>query len=133
MAKETGLGWTTLTMDNDAGAGKDIKNDVTEFDFSMPYGTQETTGVDKYAKERLALLADFSGSVKTVFNPAADRSHVVLGGNLRVVRTLALAVSTKTLSNEVLLTDYAGTRAASGEFTFNSPFVLADGTVPTWG
>lgn len=133
MAKETGLGWTTLTVDNDAGSGKDIKNDVTEFDFSMPYAVQETTGVDKYAKERLALLADFSGSLKSVFNPAADRQHVVLGGNLRVARTLALEVSTKTLSNEVLLTDYAGTRAASGEFTFSSPFVLSDGTVPTWG
>jgi hypothetical protein len=32
----------------------------------------------------------------------------------------------------VLLTDYALTRAQSGEFTWSVPFQLADGTVPTW-
>lgn len=132
MAKETGLGWTTLSLDDAAASLQDIKNDVTNFDFSTPYNVQEVTGVDKSAMERLLLLADFSGTLNGVFNPAADRAHAVLSGDLRVVRTLSLVVSTKSLNNEVLITEYGLTRAAGGEFTWQAPFSLADGTVPTW-
>lgn len=133
MAKQTGLGWTTLSCDNAAAALQDIKNDITNLDFSTPYNQQEVTGVDKFAVERLQLLADFSGTLNAVFNPSANRAHVVLGeGDMRVPRTLTLTVGGKTLSNEVLLTSYDLTRAAGGEFTTASPFVLQDGTVPTW-
>lgn len=132
MAKETGLGWTTLSLDDASASLRDIKNDVTNLDFSTPYGSQEVTGVDKSAYERLALLADFSGTLNGVFNPAANRAHAVLSGDLRVVRTLSLVISTKSLSNEVLIGEYALTRAAGGEFTWQAPFSLADGTVPTW-
>ncbi len=133
MAKITGLGWTTLSVDNAAAALQDIKNDVTNLDFSTPYNQQEVTGVDKSAVERLQLLADFSGTLNCVFNPSANRSHAVLGeGDMRVIRTISLTVGGKSLSNECLLTSYNLTRAAGGEFTTASPFVLADGTVPTW-
>ena len=133
MAKVTGLGWTTLSCDNAAAVLKDIKNDVTNLDFATPYNTQEVTGVDLFAVERLSLLADCSGTLNCVFNPSADRSHAVLGeGDMRVQRTLSLTVAGKSLSNEVLLTDYAVTRAAGGELTTASPFVLANGVVPTW-
>lgn len=132
MAKESGLGWTTLSAD-DAGASlRDIKNDVTNFDFATPYNLQDVTGVDKFAIERLALLADFSGTLNGVFNPAANRAHAVFSGDLRVVRTLSLVISTKTLSNEVLFNNYTLTRAADGSLTWAVPFSLADGTVPTW-
>lgn len=132
MAKESGLGWTTLSVDDAAGSLQDIKNDITNFDFATPYASQVITGVDKSAEERLALLADFTGTLNAVFNPAANRVHAVMAGNLRVVRTLTLVISSKTLTNEVLLTDYKLTRAAGGEFTAQIPFLLADGTVPTW-
>jgi hypothetical protein len=133
MAKSTGLGWTTASVDNAASVLKDIKNDITNLDIATPYNQQEVTGIDKYAVERLQLLADVSGTLNCVFNPSADRSHAVLGeGDMRVARTLSLTVGGKSLSNEVLFTDYALTRAAGGELTTSSPFVLADGTVPTW-
>lgn len=133
MAKVTGLGVTTLSCDNAAGTLNDIKNDVTDFDISTPYNQQETTGVDKFAVERLQLLADASGSLNCVFNPSALRSHATLGeGDMKVNRTLSLTIAGKSLSNEVLLTSYDLTRAAGGELTTKSPFVLADGTVPTW-
>lgn len=132
MSKESGLGWTTLTVDNDASAAKDIKNDVTDFDFAMPYAMQDITGVNMYARERLALLADFTGTLKGVFNPAADRAHAVLGGDLRVPRSLLLVVSSQTLTNEVLFSDYSLARGAGGEFTYSSPFALQDGTTPNW-
>lgn len=132
MAKETGLGWTTLSVDNDASSLQDIKNDVTNFDFSIPYNLQDVTGVDKYALERLALLADFTGTLNGVFNPSANRAHDVFSGNLRVARTLTLVISAQTLSNEVLFGGYNMTRAADGAFTWAAPFSLSDGTVPAW-
>lgn len=132
MAKETGLAWTTCSVDDDGGTPRDIRNDFTNLEFATPYNVQEVTGIDKSAMERLLLLADFSGTLNSVFNPAANRVHAVMSGDLRVARTLSLAVSSQTLANEVLFTDYALTRAAGGEFTATHPFVLSDGTVPNW-
>ncbi len=132
MAKETGLGWSEFNVDNAAGSAQDIRNDITNFEFSTPYNLQEVTGIDKSAMERLSLLADCTGTMNGVFNPAANRAHAVLSGDLRVIRTIDLVVSTKALSTECLISDYALTRAASGEFTWSAPYSLADGTVPTW-
>lgn len=132
MAKVTGLGWTTLSVDNASVTLQDIKNDVTNFDFSTPYGSQETTGVDKSAYERLALLADFTGTLNGVFNPSANRIHAIASGDLRVIRSMNLTHSGVSLNNEVLLTAYNLNRAAGGEFTVSIPFQLADGTTPTW-
>lgn len=132
MAKETGLGWTTLSVDNAAGSACDIRSDVNSFDFNTPYDSQEVTGLDKTATERLALLADFSGSMNGTFNDAASKSHSVFSGDLRVVRTLLIVVSGQSLTNEVLLGGYNLSRGAKGELTWKSTFALADGTVPTW-
>jgi len=134
LAKETGLGWTTLSVDNSAGVVKAIKNDVTSFDFATPRDVQEVTGVDKSAMERLLLLADFSITLNGVFNDATDFSHDVFKTvpSTSVARTTTLVVSGDTLTNEVLYTDYALTRGEKGELTWKVPGVLADGTVPTW-
>lgn len=134
MAKENGLGWTTASVDTSAGAAKAIKNDITNLQFSTPRGVQDVTGIDKSAYERLLLLADFSVTLNGVFNDAADASHDVFKTvpSTSVARTVTLTVSGQTLANECLFTDYALTRAASGELTWSAPGVLADGTVPTW-
>lgn len=134
MAKENGLGWTTLSVDDSAGTPNAIKNDVTNFEFATPRGVQEVTGVDKSAFERLLLLADFSGTLNGVFNDAATFSHPTFKTvpSTSVARTLSLAVSGQTLAGEVLFSDYSMTRAADGALTWSAPFSLADGTVPTW-
>lgn len=134
MAKETGLGWTTLSVDDSAGSVQAIKNDVTNFSFSTPRAVQDVTGVDKSAFERLLLLADFSITLNGVFNDAANASHAVLKTvpSSSVARTTTLTVSGQTLATECLYTDYALTRAQDGSLVWTSPGVLADGTVPTW-
>lgn len=132
MAKVTGLGMTRLDFDDDGGTNRDIRNDVTNYDFATPYNVQETTGVDKFATERLLLLADFSGTLNGVFNPTANASHSVFSGDLRVVRQMGITISAQTLDTNVYHTDYAVTRAAGGELTWQAPFVLADGTAPAW-
>lgn len=134
MAKETGLGWTTLSIDDSGGTLRDIKNDVTNFEFSTPRAVQETTGVDKSAMERLLLLADYSATFNGVFNDATNASHDVLKTvcSASVTRTVSLSVSGQSLSAECLVTDYQLTRADSGELTWQAPAVLQDGTAPTW-
>lgn len=121
-------------MDSSAGAVKVIKNDVTNLNFSTPRGVQDTTGIDKSAMERLLLLADFSITLNGVFNDATDFSHDVFKTvpSTSVARTVTLTVSGNTLAPECLFTDYALTRAQSGELTWSAPGVLSDGTVPTW-
>lgn len=134
MAKETGLGWTTLSVDDSGGSAQAIKNDITNFQFSTPRGVQDVTGVDKSAMERLLLLADFSITLNGVFNDAAGQAHSVFKTvpSTSVARTTTLTVSGQTLANEVLYTDYSLTRAQDGSLTWSAPGVLADGTVPTW-
>ncbi|MEV7470273.1 hypothetical protein AB0O20_27770 [Streptomyces kronopolitis] len=134
MAKESGLGWTTCSVDDAAGTLRDIKNDVTNLQFATPRAVQDVTGIDKSAMERLLLLADFSITLNTVFNDAANRVHDVFKTvpSTSVPRTTTLAVSGQTLTNEVLYTDYPLSRSDSGELTAALPGVLADGTVPTW-
>lgn len=134
ISKESGLGWSTLSVDGSDTAANDIKNDVTNFEFATPRAVQEVTGVDKSAIERLLLLADFSITLNGVFNDAADKSHETFKdiGSTSVARTVALAVSGQTLNNECLLTDYQLTRGDDGSLTWSVPGVLQDGTVPTW-
>lgn len=135
MAKITGLAWTALSVDDSGGVARDIRNDVTQFNFATPRGVQEVTGVDKSAIERLLLLADFSVDLTGVFNPAATTSsHAVLKTvpSTSVNRTTTLTVGGVTLVGELLYTDYAVTRSDKGELTWKTSGVLADGSVPTW-
>ena len=134
MAKQSGLGWTTLSVDDSGGTVRAIKNDITNFSFATPRGVQDVTGVDKSAMERILLLADFSVDLNGVFNDTTNASHDVFKTvpSTSVNRTVTLTVAAKTLAAECLFTDYALTRAQSGELTFAAPGVLADGAVPTW-
>lgn len=134
MAKETGLGWTTFSVDNAAGVAKDIRNDCTSLSFATPRGVQDVTGLDKSAYERLLLLADFTCEVGGVFNDTTDRAFAVLStvSTSNANRTVLIVVSGQTLTNECIQTDLSWSRPQSGELTFSAPFSLADGTVPTW-
>lgn len=133
--KESGLGWTTLSVDDGAASLKDIRNDVSNFQFSTPRAVQDVTGVDKSAYERLLLLADFSITLNGVgFDDQTSQAHVTFKtvSSTSTVRTVSLAVSGQTLACECIATDYAITRAADGGMTWTVPLVLADGAIPTW-
>lgn len=138
MAKTTGMGWTTLSVDTSGGSPVDIRNDVTNFNFATPRGVQDVTGIDKSAMERLLLLADFSITLNGVFNDSASKSHSVLKTvpSTSVNRTVSIGVTgtvgANTLAAECLFTDYALTRNQDGSLAWTSPGVLSDGTVPTW-
>lgn len=134
MAKASGLGWTTLSVDDSANAQQAIKNDITNLQFATPRAVQDITGIDKSAFERLLLLADFSITLNGVFNAAANASHDVFKTipSTSVNRLITMVVNGKTLAPTCLLTDYSLTRATGGALTWSVPGALADGAVPTW-
>lgn len=134
MAKESGLGWTSLMIDDATGDPDDLREDITNFSFATPRGVQDVTGIDKSAIERLLLLADFSIDLNGVFDDAADKAHEVFRTvpSTSVARTTTITVSGNTLAGELLYTDYAHTRAADGAYTWTAAGVLQNGVVPTW-
>lgn len=142
MAKSTGLAWTTLSVGDSSNATQDIRNDITNLTVSTPRGVQDVTGIDKSAIERLLLLADCSVQLNGVFNPAANFSHAVFSTvpSTSVNRAVLITTNGKNLNlgaagagaGAVLFTDYQLTRAQTGELTWQSPGVLANGAVPTW-
>jgi hypothetical protein len=134
MAKANALGWTTLSVDDATNAQQAIKNDFTDLSFTTPRAVQDVTGIDKSAHERLLLLADFTISMKGVFDGAANMAHAVFSTipSTSVARLITMVVNSKTLAPTCLLTDYPLTRAPGGEFTFDVPGVLSSGVVPTW-
>ena len=140
MAKTSGLGGAVLVQDS-GGSARTISNDVTNWQFSTPRAVQDTTGVDKFAHERILLLADFSVTLNGVFNSASSNlSHDVFKTvpSTSAVRSVEIdpigtATGAPSLSVNCLLTDYQITRSNTGELTWQVPGSLSDGTAPTWG
>jgi hypothetical protein len=137
MAKATGLGWTTLGVGDSSNSIQDIRNDITNLQFSTPRGVQDVTGIDKSAIERLLLLADFSLNLNGVFNPTVTTSeHAVFKTvpSTSVLRTVNMTVNGVNLNqaSAVLFTDYQLSRTQAGELTWSAPGVLGSGAVPTW-
>lgn len=132
MAKQSGLGWTTLSVDSAAGTPVDIRNDITNLSFATPRAVQDVTGIDKSANERLLLLADATITLDTVFNPTGAHTVFSTVSSTSVARTTSIGVGGKSLAMEMLYTDYPVQRSNTGELTASIPGSLADGTVPTW-
>lgn len=133
--KTTGLGMTTLSVDNSSGTANDIRADVTNFQFATPRGVQDVTGVSKSAYERLLLLADFSITLNGAgFDVQSGQAHDTLKTvpSTSVLRTTTITIQGVTLACETLYTDYSITRGADGGITWTAPGVLGDGSVPTW-
>ena len=121
-------------MDDSSTAAQTILNDITDFSISTPRGVQDTTGVDKSARETLLLLADYSLTLNGVFNADANQSHAVFKtvSSTSVARTVTYTHSSQTLAAEILFTDYNLTRGADGSLTWTAPGVLESGTAPSW-
>jgi hypothetical protein len=133
MAKESGLGMT-VAIDDSGGSARTISNDLTSLDFATPREESDITGLDKSARERLLLLADFTVSVSGVFDDASNMAHDVFKTvpSSSVARTTTITISGQVLAGELFYTDYALARGSDGSLTFSAPGSLAGGVVPTW-
>jgi hypothetical protein len=133
MAKASGIGWTTLNVDDVTGAATDLKNDCTNLQFATPRAASDITGLNMTAIERLLLLADFSMTLNGQHNPAGSHAALKHVTSSAIVRSVALGVNSCTLTNEVLFSDYSLVRAQGGDLNWSAAAALADGTPPTWG
>jgi hypothetical protein len=133
MAKESGLGMT-VAVDDSGGSARTISNDITDMDWATPREEQDTTGLDKSARERLLTLADFSVTLNGVFDDASNMAHDVFKTvpSSSVARTVTITVSGQVLACETFFSDYSLSRSSSGELTWTAPGALAGGAVPTW-
>jgi hypothetical protein len=139
MPKMSGLGWTALNIDNSSASLQDVKNDFTNLDFSLPVATIDTTGIDKYAMERITGLRDFTVTLTGPFNPDANHSHAVFKDITAVAspaRKFNLTIGAQVLgitpAFTVLFTEYSLSRGTDGAFTATVPGVLASGDIPAW-
>ena len=133
MSKISGAPFTTCTIDDSGGTGRDIRNDITNLDWSMPIEFQDSTGLDKVAMERIALLSDFQLTLNGIPNFDTNMSHDVLKDfNTGVARTVVLGIGGASLTNEVLIAGYNISRGNTAEMTWESSASLSDGTLPTW-
>src|SRR5262245_19597741 len=132
MAKQSGLGWTTFAVDTSGGSPTDIKNDTTKLDYATPRETQDVTGLNSPGMERLLLLADFTVSPEGVFNPTGSHLVFLDVSTNSSTRTVTITIGGKSLTGEVIITDYSLSRSSKGEFTWKCPMVLANGTPAVW-
>ena len=133
MAKESGLG-KSGAVDDSGGSARTISNDITNLDFATPREEADVTGLDKSARERLLLLADFTVTLNGVFDDASNMAHDVFKTvpSTSVARTTTIALSGQTLACEAFYTDYAISRGTDGSCTWATNGVLSGGAVPTW-
>lgn len=134
MAKQTGVGITTFSVDDGAAAPQVIKNDIGAFGISTPRAVQDVTGLDNAGMDRLLLLADVALDLDVFFNPAANRSHDVFKTVIStdVARTCTITFGGVTFAPEIKFTDYNISRDNGGAITIKCPGVLTGGAVPTW-
>lgn len=133
MTKESGLG-LSFSVDDSTPTLQDISNDVTNVSFATLRASQDVTGVDKSAMERLGLRSDFNCAPNGVFNDASGKSHAVYKNahTGTTARTVTIAISGQTLSNETLVESFTYTEGTDGSLTWAASHQLADGTVPAW-
>jgi hypothetical protein len=125
MAKVSGL-TTSVTV-----AGNDISNDVLSMTVDTPYGTQDVTGLDKSAMERIMLRADCTGSLTCAFNIAANRSHATL--KTPGSKTFVLVYpGPATLTFTAVTTNYQLGSGQDGSLVVTVNWALSSGTAAAW-
>lgn len=132
MSKITGLGMS-LTVDNSAGTGKDISEDVNTFTINQSRELIDVTGLDKEAYERLGGLKDAELQLSGAFDPTADKSHAVFS-NQDNSRTFVLVFpgSVATFTLEAVIESYEVQRGNDGALTWSVTARIADGTTGQW-
>ncbi len=134
MAIETGLGWTTWSVDDSGGTARALVGLLTNASLSTSRALRDITTLDKSAMARDGLLTDHQDTFGALFDDGANSSFDVLktAGSSTAARTITRAHSGQTLATESLLSGVTLARAQGGDLSFQVTAVLADGTVPTW-
>ena len=134
MAKATGVGISTYSIDDAAGTPRDLRAVIGAFGISMPRAVQDVTGLSQAGMDRLPLLADVAIDTDVFLDTAANSSHDVFKTVLSASnsRTTSIGFASVTFAPEMLYTDYNITRDSGAAVTIKCPGVLTGGAVPAW-
>lgn len=135
MAKVAGF-LSGLTVKDNGGTVRDIKNDTTDMSLNTSTGQLDITGLDKTAMERMNLRNDVTVSMNGIVNNASNMQHDVFkttqvaGAVAReiVMTTVAGPVFTVT----VLFGNYTVTPGADGSLKWSASGALSNGTAGAW-
>lgn len=125
MAKSNGLGDKLLV------AGYDISNDVASIEaLHVVLATQQVTGIDKSAVERIGLVRDGNIDFSTFLNDATGKQHLTLRG-MPATDVHTMYLRGQTLGNPGVClvgkqADYRASRPGDGSMGFAIP-MLANG------
>ena len=125
MAKVSGL-TTSVTI-----ASNDISNDILSITVDTPYGTQDVTGLDKSAMEKIMLRADCTGTLTAAFNTAGSKSDATLktpGSKTFVI----VYPGPATLTYTAVTTNYNLAFGADGSLLITCNWELSSGTAAAW-
>lgn len=133
MAKENGIGFAVV-VDNAAGSGQTISNDIYSVQLATPKGVADITGLNSAAHERLHLLADGSVTLAMGFNDASNQNFDVFKTvpSSAASRTFVGTISAQIMTMELLFTDFSVNRSADGNITTSAPGQVSNGTAPAW-
>lgn len=134
MAKLSGLG-ATLAVDDSGGTARTVSNDILSISVSTPRGSQDVTGINVSATERLLLRADGKFDYAYVFNDTASTGSFAVFSTVpstSVTRTHTFTVQTKVLAGEYIIPDFPLALGADGALTGSIGAMLNSTTVPTW-
>ena len=124
-----------ISIDDGTPSAQDISSDITDLTFGTPKAVLDITGIGDSAIRRLIGLVDLVMSLSGKFNDASNKPHEVFktvpSQAATIFRTVSIALSGQTLTAETLPTDYALTRGADGDYSWNVPFVNQSGA-PSW-
>lgn len=131
MAKQNGLGQACFVD------GFDLSGDIGSItNLGSPLTTNDVTGLDKSASERLAALKDGAAEFMAFYNVATNRAHPVLSLLPSTDGTVMLCTATTIGSAAACMVgkqlNYDGSRATDGSYTLKSQFV-ANGFGLEWG
>ena len=134
MAKISGIP-VTITIQDSGAVARDVSNDISDITLDLPFATQDVTGLDKSAHERIALLADTKLTGKGFHNNAANRLHPVLTTGQTTARQTVITYpggAGATMTFTGLLSSVKLTRAANGALTPDFVQELSNGVVGAW-
>lgn len=124
MAKVSGLP-SSVTV-----GGNDISNDIASFSVNTPSGTDNVTGIDKSAMEKIMLRADCTGTLSVFFNTAALKAHATL--KTPGSKTFVVGYPGATLTFTAVTTDYGVAMGDDGALRATVPWELSSGTAAVW-
>lgn len=111
MARVHGKDFTSISMDDSGGTGREIKAEVISLDLKTSADTHDTTTIgDSWKEVTAGLKGGDEITINMFYNNAATASggtYLLVTGRLGVEGTLSVTDGTRTMSAETIVTGFS--------------------------